>query len=144
MNRVVVDANVIISALIANKPCLPLLIYEDLIKQKFINVTSVEILEELEEVANRRDIISLHKLSSSDVNKIINNIAELSVVVSATKIIEVIKEDPDDDKFLACAVESKASYIVSGDNHLLKLKKYEGIKIVNPREFKEILEKQIA
>ncbi len=46
-----------------------------------------------------------------------------------------IKSDPTDNKFLACALESDADFIVSGDNHLLELKHYHGIQIVNARVF---------
>ena len=51
-----------------------------------------------------------------------------------------MKEDPTDNKFIECAVEAKANYIVSGDRHLLKIKKYEGIKIIKTTEILEILE----
>jgi len=51
-----------------------------------------------------------------------------------------VKEDPTDNKFIECAVEAKANYIVSGDRHLLKIKKYEGIKIIKTTEILEILE----
>ena len=44
-------------------------------------------------------------------------------------------EDPDDDKFLECAVAGKCKTIISGDKHLLKLTGYEGIAILSPRNF---------
>jgi predicted nucleic acid-binding protein len=54
------------------------------------------------------------------------------------KVIErVISDDPKDDAILACAVEGRANYIVSGDEHLLKLREHRGIKILTPREFVE-------
>ena len=43
--------------------------------------------------------------------------------------------DPDDNKFLACALEAKADFIVSGDNHLLEIKHYHGIQIVDAKSF---------
>ncbi len=43
--------------------------------------------------------------------------------------------DPTDNKFLACALEAKADFIVSGDHHLLELKHYQGIQIVNAKIF---------
>ena len=51
----------------------------------------------------------------------------------------VIKEDPADDKFLFLAVDGQARYIVSGDKHLLSLKKYRGIEILPVRSFLELL-----
>lgn len=49
---------------------------------------------------------------------------------------------PDDDKFLEVAVAGDADYIISGDSHLQDLETFEGIAIVNPQEFIEILENQ--
>ncbi|RCK78438.1 MAG: hypothetical protein OZSIB_1358 [Candidatus Ozemobacter sibiricus] len=49
-------------------------------------------------------------------------------------------EDPDDDKFLECAIALNADFIVSGDRHLLELGDYMGIKILNPRDFLHVIE----
>jgi putative PIN family toxin of toxin-antitoxin system len=50
-----------------------------------------------------------------------------------------IKEDPADNKFIACAIALKADYIVSGDSHLKKLKNIGKIKMVSPAEMIEFL-----
>ncbi len=52
----------------------------------------------------------------------------------------IIKDDPDDDHILACALAGRADLIVSGDRHLLKLKSYKGIGIVRPKDFLHTLE----
>ena len=44
-------------------------------------------------------------------------------------------DDPDDDKFLACAVAAGVSCIVSGDKHLLRVSWYRGIEVLKPRAF---------
>jgi len=44
-------------------------------------------------------------------------------------------EDPEDDKFIRCASAAGAKYIISGDRHLLALKKFQKIKILSPSEF---------
>jgi uncharacterized protein len=56
-------------------------------------------------------------------------------IVSPRIILEVIKEDPPDNRILECAVEGKADLIVSGDRHLLRLKSYRGIPVVRPIDF---------
>jgi hypothetical protein len=48
--------------------------------------------------------------------------------------------DPKDDKFLACAMEGKAHYLVSSDRDLLDMKSYRGVAIVNPGQFLLALE----
>jgi putative PIN family toxin of toxin-antitoxin system len=58
-------------------------------------------------------------------------------MVTVVKTPEVIRKDPADDKFLALAVAGRARYIVSGDKHLLALRKYRGVRIVTPRELLE-------
>lgn len=64
----------------------------------------------------------------------------LSPLFSSLKLIETETEveicrDPDDDKFLECAIDAKALYIVSGDNDLLTIKEYEGIQIITAKDF---------
>ena len=51
------------------------------------------------------------------------------------KLKNPVCEDPDDDKFLACAIAGKSKIIISGDKHLLKVSGYEGIKVLRPRKF---------
>ena len=46
---------------------------------------------------------------------------------------------PEDDMFLACALEGRAEFIVSGDPHLLNLKEYYSTRIVTPRQFADLL-----
>ena len=50
--------------------------------------------------------------------------------------------DPDDNKFLACALEANACYVVSGDNHLLSLKHFHGIQIVDAYAFTQKIMKR--
>lgn len=60
-----------------------------------------------------------------------------SEIVIPTPLQPVIQADPSDNKFLECAVAGKATCIISGDKHLLKLHEFNGIPILKPREFWE-------
>jgi len=71
--------------------------------------------------------------------ELLRYLTDISIKVTPKENIEVIKEDPEDNKFLGCAVAGKADYIVSGDRHLLELKEYRDIKIVTASELLEIL-----
>ena len=51
---------------------------------------------------------------------------------------EPVCEDPDDDKFLGCAVASGCSVVVSGDKHLLRVSGYRGVKVLKAREFLQL------
>ena len=53
--------------------------------------------------------------------------------------LAVVKDDPDDDRVLECAIAGHADSIVSGDRHLLKLGAYEGIPIATVRQFMDKL-----
>ena len=55
----------------------------------------------------------------------------------------MIKDDPTANKYLACALEGEAQYIVSGDRHLLDVGQYQGIKILNAKAFLNIWQKQL-
>ncbi len=69
----------------------------------------------------------------------LDKLIERSDVTAGKQLLQLVGRDVKDDKFLACGFEAKADYIITGDNDLLVLKKYEGIKIVTPREFLKIL-----
>jgi predicted nucleic acid-binding protein len=47
----------------------------------------------------------------------------------------IVRDDPEDDKFIRCAEAGKAKIIISGDQHLLRLKQYRAIKVVTPARF---------
>jgi len=49
--------------------------------------------------------------------------------------VQSVCRDPGDDAILACALEARADYLVTGEVDLLELKNFEGIRIVNPRDF---------
>jgi putative PIN family toxin of toxin-antitoxin system len=68
----------------------------------------------------------------------------LELFIKQTKQIKPVSDihicrDPDDDKFLASAVDSHCNYIVSGDTDLLVLKEFQGIPIITTRQFLDIL-----
>lgn len=54
-----------------------------------------------------------------------------------------VSADPDDTKFLECALAGGADYIVSGDAHLLNVGQHEGIQIVSPAAFLSVLNQQV-
>ncbi len=55
--------------------------------------------------------------------------------------LKVIQSDLTDNKYLECAAEGEAHYIISGDKHLKGLKEYQGIKILNPTAFLDVVKK---
>ncbi len=129
--KVVLDTNIIVSALIA-KHGAPAVIFEKLILGEIKNHISKEIVDEIKDVFQRREITKRTPKNSRDF--IIVQLIKNSVFVKPRKKVYIC-EDKDDNKFLEVALEAKANFIVSGDKHLLKIKKYKKIKVLNPSEF---------
>jgi putative PIN family toxin of toxin-antitoxin system len=108
--------------------------------QKIILVTSPVILEEVSDVISRKRIIKLTEMNEKERNNFINELIKRSDVTAGKQLPKMVGRDVKDDKFLACAYESKADYLVTGDYDLLVLKQYKGIKIIKPRKFIDLLE----
>jgi len=67
---------------------------------------------------------------------------QVAVLTPGELAVEAVADDPADDLVLACAVEGTADFIISGDHHLPDLENYQGIKIVNPPRFLDLLERE--
>lgn len=61
-------------------------------------------------------------------------VAQSAMMMDAPDLAQAVSADPDDDKFLACAVASRTSVIVSGDKHLLRVSGWSGIDVLTPRQ----------
>jgi putative PIN family toxin of toxin-antitoxin system len=96
---------------------------------------SKEIIEEISRVLTYPKIAMLLESTGIGMKEILKHIVNISTIVSPNIKLHVIKEDPTDNIILECAYEAKAEFIVSGDKHLLKLKKFRNIRIVTPRKF---------
>ncbi|RLF04834.1 MAG: putative toxin-antitoxin system toxin component, PIN family [Thermoprotei archaeon] len=95
------------------------------------------ILKEICRVLVYPKIRKLLKASNVTVKEIVHVILENSVLVRPSLKLNVIREDPEDNRVLGCAVYVNARFIVSVDKHLLNLKKYDDIVIITPKEFLE-------
>ena len=58
-----------------------------------------------------------------------------AAVVVPTRRVDIIRADPQDNMFLECALEAHADYIVSGDRHLTRVRRFGGIEILSPRGY---------
>lgn len=126
--RIVLDTNIYISAAIIGRVC------EEILKIcRFSSLelfTSKDIIIEIETKLKDKFFWNDQQISS-----FIENILEFCNVIEVSEKITYLKDDPDDDKILECAVSSKCNYIISGDKHLIRLKSFRNIKILNPAEF---------
>ena len=136
--RVVLDANVLVSALISAKgaPAQILLHWQE---GKLDVVASPPILEELERVLHYPRLQERYDLPEGMIQRFLQLLEQQAILVEPGESLSVIERDPSDNRYLECAVAGEAEYIVSGDRHLLNLKEYRGIQIFNPREFLALL-----
>jgi putative PIN family toxin of toxin-antitoxin system len=133
MIRVVADTNIFISALMFGG--LPGTFLDLAFVKSFQLVTSPVLLDELDEKLREK-----FEVSEEDAVLIRAWLERCALVVTPGFVVEVIKEDPDDDRVLECAVAVEADYLVSGDRHLLKLGSYEGTPIMTVRQFMDAIE----
>jgi putative PIN family toxin of toxin-antitoxin system len=62
----------------------------------------------------------------------------MGTLVVPRTTLNAVPADPDDNRILECAAEARAQAIISGDHHLLDLQNYKSIPIVTPRQFLEL------
>ena len=121
--RVVVDTNILVSALI--KRGKPRKLVLKLLEAHTV-ILSRQMLAELADVLTRDKFM----ITSSQFESFLSGLVRKSKIVSAGSRFKVISEDPDDDVVLNTAYNGKADYIVTGDRHLLSLKEFKRTKIV--------------
>ena len=125
MLRVVADTNVLVSAVIAKGNEYLLLKEAKLCHIRL--VLSLQIINEL------KGVLSTPKFgfSGEQVESAVKQIISISEIIVATSRVDVVKEDPSDNKIIEAAIDGEADYIASGDKDMLRLKRFKNIKIVS-------------
>jgi len=95
-------------------------------------LSSPQTRAELAEVLARPSIL---ERATRPLTPLVEGVARFSIHVPGTLDLSGACRDPQDDKFLACAVEGAAQYLVSFDRDLLEIRQYEGVCILNPGQF---------
>ncbi len=134
--KITVDTNILISAVVFPGGAIAK-IMDLVITRQCIIYVSDKIIEEFSDVMKRKFFRTGVFLDDD-----IDLIREIAVVVYPEETINVIKSDPSDNRILECAVESDSDVIISGDKHLLTLKKYRKIPIMTPADLLRKLMKQ--
>src|SRR5262249_977168 len=127
--RAVVDTNVYISAfLYPDRPVFQVILAAS--RGRYHLLTSPAILREVGKVM-REDLGWEEQVRIAH----LKTLTKAAEIVTPATTLEIIKEDPADNRILECAVDGRADLIVSGDQHLRRLKAYQGIPIVRPVDF---------
>jgi putative PIN family toxin of toxin-antitoxin system len=128
--RVVLDTNVFIAAFIADGLC------RDLVRVRVLShtiITSEALLLELRATARKKFSVDPDELP------LLSQLHDEAEIVAPAPLKRICR-DKDDDVVLATAVAGKADVIVTGDNDLLALKRFEAVRILSPRQFLEMLD----
>jgi putative PIN family toxin of toxin-antitoxin system len=136
--RVVLDSNVVVSAFpVGFGPSAQIV---DAVRDGRLTwILSTVILDEVRKVLALPRIQRRFKVDPGAVALLVTLLGEKAVQVGGVVRVEGRSRDAKDHPILACAVEGGAEYVVTGDEDLLVLGTHEGISIVTPREFLEVL-----
>jgi len=140
MIKVILDANQFVSALLKQASNSSRLL--DLVHAGDVRLlVSEKIITEIDRVIRYPKVKKIHRRSDSNLDTFIIKIIRAAQMVSGTLKLRVIEEEPTDDKYLECAIEGEADFIVSGDKHLKNLGSFREIPIVSPAEFLKRIKK---
>lgn len=138
--NVVLDTNVLVSALI--KTGKPRQLFLKITEERIQLILSRSILKEFSEVADDPRIRKY--VDQDDIIAFLRIVGSVAKIVKVKSRFKVVKEDPDDDAVLRTAFDGKADCIVSGNNHLLSLGAFRGIRILTVDELLTSLKKEKA
>ena len=134
--KIVLDANIFISSFFWDGN--PRIIVERIIAGIDELFITKDILDEIEDVTGRPKF----HVDKEKINYYINSIEEIGNRITPKKRIKNGSRDVSDNKYIECGMTANANYIISGDIHLLELKKYGNIEIVTAKNYLEIVEKR--
>jgi len=134
MYKIVIDTNIYISAIFwGGKPREII----DLARAgKLLAFTSSAIENEIADKLRTK-----FNLNKDEIERILTDFSMFTIPVDVSILISAIPDDPEDNKFVECALMCNSDYIISGDKHLLSVKEYAGIKIIRASEILSILSK---
>jgi len=136
--RAVLDANVYVSAAVHPKGPPGRIIERFLRTDTFTLVLSAGIVEE---VLRALAYPKVRRYVRRDLDPALwfEDLVVLAELVPGAYQLSGASQDPDDDKYLAAAVEGRARFVVTGDPHLLAVGEHEGVRIVSPRALLDLL-----
>lgn len=136
--RAVLDTNVLVSGLIsAHGP--PRHVIDAWLAGKYVLVISTYLVQEMMHVLSYPRIQARLRLSAEERDAILAALLAHAEVTPGQLALPGVTRDPKDDAVVACAVEGSADLIVSGDQDLLALGDYRGIRVVTPAQFVKVL-----
>ncbi|MBF0466977.1 MAG: putative toxin-antitoxin system toxin component, PIN family [Nitrospirae bacterium] len=134
MLKVVIDTNILVSSFL-KRPSLPDLIITMIQRRWLLLCLTSEIMAEYEGVLERDKFATLRNKHDKEIKDLFNSFHREALWVKPIIPVEIIKNDPADNKFLECALEARADYFITGNIRHFPSGKFEQTRIVNPQEF---------
>lgn len=105
----------------------------------FVVASSISILSEVERVLHYPEVRDDYHLSDDDLARFLQLIRDSVFLTDDLYEVDRVVADPTDNKFLACALESGADYLISEDHHLREIKHYHGTQIIGFDQLSSLL-----
>lgn len=132
--RIVLDTNVLISSLVAARSAPAQILAR-------CNEGELELLVSLDTLAELRRVLAYPRIQkrlhydAGQIDAYVDLLQQIGAMIDQVPTVRAVPDDADDDKFVALALAGNASYLVTGDEHLLVLGQYQGIRILKPAAF---------
>ncbi len=140
MPRAVLDSSVLVSAFLTPHGSVVRLLRDPARSCYQLCLSEAILTETAETLLGKSKLRRYAEYADDDVRNYIRWLLTQAEIVADTPASRVVPNDPKDDAIIAAAVAAKADYLVTGDRaHLLPIGEYQGIRIISPREFLEIL-----
>ena len=139
MIRAVLDANVIVSALIRPEGPPGRILAELLENRSFALVVSTAIRDEVRRTIAYERVCKYVRLTPQETAALLASLQSIAEQVEGRRSVSVVAADPEDDNYFAAALEGEADFLVSGDRHVLDVNHFERTRVVTPRAFLEKL-----
>jgi uncharacterized protein len=141
MPKAVLDSSVLVSAFLTPHGSVVRLLREPVRSHYELCLSEAILTETAEVLLSKSRLRRLVAYADADVHDYIRWLLMEAEMVSNLPALHVVAADPKDDPIIATAVAAKADYLVTGDRaHLLPIGQYQGIRILSPRAFLEILQ----
>ncbi len=132
--KAVIDTNLLVSGLFS-KNTVSSMLQDHWINLDFILVTSIDIIKEVNRVFHYPRIQQRFKPRDENIRRFFKLVFRKALITKDRYKTDRITDDSTDNKFLACALEGQADYILSRDPHLRNIKHYQGIQIIDATTF---------
>jgi len=138
--KAVLDTNVWVSAMIWGG--LPAEVISAAENKRIGIITSEAIIEEINQTLAYPRLRRVYEDAGVNRQELIEAVLRIGRLVEVKTKVNVVHEDVADNKFLECTFDGKADFLVTGDEHLLRIGQYKATRIESVRQFLRILKEQ--